>query len=158
MSDKYLKDFIEASEAVNFKLNIDLGNASYSPLQNDALFHIPFIAMSILALTRDRKFQPTTGNVGQLVGQVFERTFPAFKTSNQMLSWSANLRARTALAQAFLEQAKLITMSDSKLQLTEDGRTVINKVFNEESSLGLAIRAICRNYRDFSEETQLSLG
>ena len=159
MSKKYLEEFLAAGKDANFKLDLtQLTEPTYTPLENDALFHLPFIAMSILALCKDRKFSPTTGNVGRLVGAVFERTFPAFKNSNQMLSWSASLRARTSRAQVFLEQAKLVITNNSNIELTEDGRKLINAVHNENSSLGLAIRGVCRNFRDLSDEQQLTLG
>ncbi len=158
MSDQYIKDFIAANGEKEFKLEINPGSGSaYRPLENDALFHIPFLAMSILAFCRDRKFQPTAGNVGQTIGKVFERTFPAFKNSNQMLSWSANLRARTSRAHVFLEQSKFVVTNKEGIELTELGRKLINEIHSEETSLGLAIRGVARNYRDLCEETQSDL-
>lgn len=159
MSDNYLKEFLDAGGAEGFKLDIpSVSKPNYTPLENDALFHLPFIAMAILGLCRDRKFAVTSGNIGGLIGAVFERNFPAFKNSNQMLAWSANLRARTSRAQVFLEQAKLIENKSDGLHLTDEGRNLINQVHGESSSLGLAIRGVCRNFRDLSEEQQLTLG
>lgn len=158
MSNRLLMEFIEASKGSEFKLVMrSVNEPTYSPLENDALFHLPFIAMSILAICKDRKFPVTPGSIGGLVGVVFERTFPAFKNSNQMLAWSANLRARTSRAHVFLEQLKLVLNSNGKIELTEEGRKLINKVSAETSSLGLAIRGISRNFRDYSEEQQLTL-
>lgn len=159
MSNKLLKDFLKASDTVaDFKLDLKNRHTTYSPLENDALFHIPFIAMSILILCRDRKFSVTSGNIGQIIGTVFERTFPAFKNSSQMLSWSGNLRARTTKAHIFLEESHLVKTNSSEIELTEEGRKFIGEIVIENSSLGLALRGISRNFRDYSEEKQFKLG
>ena len=69
----------------------------YKPLSNDALFHIPLLAISILSLCKIKgKF--TTPEVGQVIGECFERTLPGFKGSAQLLGWSSNLRVRTIAA------------------------------------------------------------
>lgn len=159
MNDDLLKSFINEGIKSNFKFSSQAkSSAKYSPLENDALFHLPFISMAILAMSKDRKYAFTTGSIGNLVGQTFERTFPAFKSSTQLLAWSANLRARTAKAVVFLETSGLIKINDDKtIQSTDLGKSIINQVYKEDSSLGLAIRGIGRNYRDFMEESQLGL-
>lgn len=159
MKDELLDTFVKEGKKVNFKLSISgYEGKNYSPLENDALFHLPFIAMAILAISKDRKYSFTTGSIGQLIGKTFERTFPAFKSSGQMLSWSANLRARTAKAIVFLETAKLISVDESKIiKSTDIGKKLINQVIKEDGELGVATRGISRNYRDLMEETQLGL-
>lgn len=159
MNDDLLKQFIQEGKQVDFKLSIKgKGETKHSPLENDALFHLPFISMAILAMCKDRKYPFTTGSIGQLIGKTFERTFPAFKSSNQLLPWSANLRARTAKAIVFLEVSKLIEVtSDKAVKSTDLGKKLINQVHNEDSPLGLAVRGVGRNYRDLMEETQLGL-
>lgn len=156
LSDKLIIEFLASSKDSDFDFKLtSRSEIKRSPLENDALFHLPFIAMAILAICRDKKFEPKTGSIGQIMGVVFERTFVAFKSSNQMLSWSANLRARIAKAIVFLESAKLADVSEDKqIMSTEIGKKLINKIFLEETPLGIAIRGVGRNYRDLMEEKQ----
>lgn len=62
-------------------------------LDNEALFHLPLLAMTILLLSKSKK-KPKSDELGQLVGECFERAFVGFKGSSQHLGWSANLRMR----------------------------------------------------------------
>ncbi|HAU0839799.1 TPA: hypothetical protein ACT9A3_002998 [Legionella pneumophila] len=156
MSDKLISEFLISSESSNFNFKLTpRSEIKYSPLENDALFHLPFLAMAILAICKNRKYQPETGSIGEIMGIVFERTFVAFKSSKQMLSWSANLRARIVKAIIFLETAQLANVSDKHIISTQIGKRLINKVFVESTPLGLAIRGIERNYRDLMEEIQM---
>lgn len=129
-------------------------------LSNEALFHLPLLAITILMLAKDRR-KPRIDELGQLVGECFERTFAGFKGSSQHLGWSANLRVRTVRALTFLETAHLVEIDKTKGRIgTSDlGKTVIAAALsNEESALSYILRVIERSYRNVSVEKQISLG
>jgi hypothetical protein len=126
-------------------------------LSNEALFHLPLLAITILLLSKDKR-KPKVNQIGQLVGECFERTFVGFKGSSQHLGWSANLRVRTVRALTFLETAGLIVVASSRLGITDKGKKVIQQAFSDEhSDLYFNLRLIERAYRDISVERQLSL-
>jgi hypothetical protein len=127
-------------------------------LSNEALFHLPLLAITILVLAKGRR-RLNANELGQMVGECFERTFVGFKGSSQHLGWSANLRVRTVRALTFLELAQLISVSVNRVTLTAKGKQVLEKVFDREhSDLNFNLRLIERSYRDISVERQLSLG
>jgi len=127
-------------------------------LSNEALFHLPLLAITILVLSKGNR-RLNLNQIGQLVGECFERTFVGFKGSSQHLGWSANLRMRTVRALTFLELAKLISVERGRVTATEMGKRVVHAAFkNELSDLHFNLRLIERSYRDISVERQLSLG
>lgn len=127
-------------------------------LSNEALFHLPLLAMTILLLSKSRS-KPKSDEIGQLVGECFERTFKGFKGSSQYLGWSANLRMRTVKALTFLEASDLIKVntSESKIKITDIGKKVISKAMDDDSDLGYNLRVIEQNYRDIRVEKQISI-
>jgi hypothetical protein len=129
-------------------------------LSNEALFHLPLLALTILLLASDRR-KPKTDELGQLVGECFERTFIGFKGSSQHLGWSANLRVRTVRALTFLETARLVTVDavSQRIGIGELGKKVIDAALEkEDSDLGYMLRVIERSYRNITTERQISLG
>lgn len=129
-------------------------------LSNEALFHLPLLAITILMLASDRK-KPKVDELGQLVGECFERTFKGFKGSSQHVGWSANLRVRTVRALTFLETSNLVTADavNKRIGLTSLGKKVVDAALvDEETDLGYTLRVIERNYRNISAERQISLG
>lgn len=143
------------------KIELKFDNLTISPparLSNEALFHLPLLALTILVLAKGRR-KPRVNHLGQLVGECFERTFAGFKGSSQHVGWSANLRVRTVRALTFLEAASLVEVSGDLVIATEAGREVVNTLFkNEESDLNFTVRTLERAYRDIGAERQLSLG
>lgn len=126
-------------------------------LSNEALFHLPLIAVTILVLARDRR-KPKLAEIGQFIGEIFERSLAGFKGSSQHVGWSANLRVRTVRALTFLEIAGLLTVSEGRLDVSVLGRDVIETALADDlSDLAQAIRRIERAYRDISVERQISL-
>lgn len=128
-------------------------------LSNEALFHLPLIAMTILLLSKTRS-KPKSDELGQLIGECFERAFKGFKGSSQYLGWSANLRMRTVKALTFLETANLVEVDtqDSKIKVTDSGKKVIYKAMDDETDLGYNLQVIERKYRDIRVEKQISIG
>ena len=127
-------------------------------LSNEALFHLPLLAMTILILAKNIR-KPKSEEIGQLVGECYERSFSGFKGSSQHLGWSANLRMRTVKALTFLEIAGLVIVdqSDSKIKATDKGKKVIKKVTYLDTNLAYTLLLIERNYRDLKVEKQIAL-
>lgn len=127
-------------------------------LSNEALFHLPLLAITILVFSKDKR-KPRINQIGQIVGECFERVFVGFKGSSQYLGWSANLRVRTVRALTFLEAAHLVSVSGNRAAATEKGKRVLREAFKDEhSDLNFNLRLVERAYRDISVERQLSLG
>jgi len=126
-------------------------------LSNEALFHLPLLAMTILLLSKSRR-KPKSYEIGQLIGECFERTFSGFKGSSQRLGWSANLRMRTVKALTFLEAANLVSVdpSDSRIKTTDLGKKVISKATEDASDLAYTLQLFERNYIDVQIEKQIS--
>jgi hypothetical protein len=127
-------------------------------LSNEALFHLPLLAVTVLMLAKGRR-KPRSSELGQLIGECFERTFAGFKGSSQHLGWSANLRVRTVRALTFLETAGLVAVESNtrRLSATGRGRAVIDTALRQESELSLVLLTVEREYRNISEEKQISL-
>lgn len=146
-------------EAARSKISIVFETSDRGPslLSNEALFHIPLLAVVVLTLAcLPRK--PRTAEIGQMVGECIERTFTDFKGSSQRLGWSANLRIRTVAALAFLESASLIVVSDKGIIAATDlGRKVIKSAFAEDDDLSFTLMTVERSYRDISGERRSQL-
>ncbi|MGO4000939.1 hypothetical protein ABVN23_07420 [Pseudomonas fluorescens] len=128
------------------------------PFQNESLFHIPLIAMAVLTLTKGRS-KPKAEEIGQIIGECFEQTLAGFKGSSQGLGWSANLRIRTVKAVTFLEVSRLIIKDQTtgKLQSTEEGRKIVDKVIEEGTQLSISLLKIKRAYRNICKERTIEL-
>lgn len=148
-------------EAKDKRISINFENPD-SPvvhrLSNEALFHLPLLAMTILLLSKSRR-KPKSEELGQLVGECLERTFDGFKGSSQHLGWSANLRMRTVKALTFLEAADLVKVdnSHSLIKATEKGKKVIKKATEGDTYLSYTLQLIERKYRDIKIEKQISM-
>ena len=148
-------------EAIEKEINISFDNYKASQshrLSNEALFHLPLLAMTILMLSKSRR-KPKSNELGQLIGECFERTFTGFKGSSQHLGWSANLRVRTVKALTFLETSKLVVvdLSDSRIKSTQLGKKIVVKTIEKDSDLSHTLNIIDRKYNDIQIERQLSL-
>jgi hypothetical protein len=69
------------------------GRQKWATLDDEALFQMPLLAMTILALSKGLS-KPQLPEIGQLVGERLERTVAGFKGSSQDIGWSGNLRRR----------------------------------------------------------------
>ena len=114
--------------------------------------------MTILLLSKSKR-KPKSDEIGQLVGECFERTFSGFKGSSQHLGWSANLRMRTVKALTFLEAADLVRVdkSHSRINATVNGKKVIARATKGDTDLAYTLQLIERKYRDIEVEKQISL-
>ena len=154
------KEFFNEAEERDVTITLDNSKTSISHrLSNEALFHLPLIAMTILLLSKSRS-KPKSDELGQLIGECFERAFKGFKGSSQYLGWSANLRMRTVKALTFLETANLIEVDiqDSRIKVTDIGKKVISKAIDDDTDLGYNLRVIEQKYRDIRAEKQIAIG
>ncbi len=127
-------------------------------LDNEALFQLPFIAMVILVMAKGTS-KPSIPKLDRLVGECLEQTMPAFKKSNQHISWSANLRVRTVKALSFLEMAGLVEVEHrkGKLKVSDLGKKVISKALNEDSDLSYNLNIISRQFRNINIANKMEL-
>lgn len=154
-----LEQFFESVEARD--IAVPVGNdRKLRPyhLSNEALFHIPLIAMVLLVLAKDRR-KPAVAELGQVVGECLSATIDGFKGDALELGWSANLRVRTVRALAFLEVAGLVQVDNrkAKLQITELGDKVVSKAARGDDQLAIKLAQIQRAYRNLAVERQLDL-
>lgn len=127
-------------------------------LSNEALFHLPLLALTVLMLSKGRR-KPRSQQIGQLVGECLEKSLIGFKGSAQHVGWSANLRVRTVRALNFLEISNLATVDEIKgvIEATSLGHKVINTVFEKDSDLSYTLRVIEQNYRNICVEKQIEM-
>jgi hypothetical protein len=152
-------EFFDEARRRDVKIDLVEGGAQDSMLlSNEALFHLPLLAMIILVLAKGHK-KPRASELGQLVGDCIERTLAGFKGSAQHVGWSANLRIRTIRALSFLEVAGLVTVEpdSSSITVTTLGRRVIVVATKEDGNLSSTLASIERNYGFISREQQLRL-
>jgi len=131
---------------------------SRASLDNEALFQLPFICMAIMAISKGNR-KPLVAQLGQLIGECFEKTIPSFKGSSQHLGWSANLRVRTVKALSFLELTNLVIVSNrnSRVQLTGLGVQVIQRALDGQDDLAANLLSIAREYRNICVSRQLDM-
>src|SRR5689334_5688371 len=101
------ESFFEEIRNQNINLSFENEyNRKLSFITNDVLFHLPFLAITVLLISKGIR-KPKVDEIGQLVGECLQRSIDGFKEFPQHLSWSANLRIRTVKALTFLESANL---------------------------------------------------
>jgi hypothetical protein len=152
-----LNEFFEAAEKINLRIEIPKHQSPLShSLSNEALFQLPLLAMTILAISKGRS-KPEISEIGQLVGECLERTVAGFKGSSQDIGWSANLRIRTIKALTFLETAGLAEVDKRTREIfpTEKGRMVYEVAAEGETSLALSLQTIERSYQNIRAEFKI---
>lgn len=151
--------FFEEMEVNKVELNsVAASDENYIKLSNEALFHLPLIALTVLIFACESR-KPTTLELGQLVGECYERTFKGFKGSSQTLGWSANLRIRTVKALTFLELSNLVKVKReyNRITATDTGKKLRNLAFSNDDHLSLVLHHLRRNYTNIKTEKQLAL-
>ncbi|MBD7921879.1 MULTISPECIES: hypothetical protein [Xanthomonas] len=152
-------DFFNQIRASEIEIEFDYAYESPPPrLSNEAMFHLPLIAITILMIAKGH-VKPAVDEIGQLVGDCYEQTFPGFRGSAQHLGWSASLRVRTVQALAFLEHARLVEVdaANKKISATPIGRTVIDHAISAGGDLASNLIVVERSYRNIRIERQLRL-
>jgi hypothetical protein len=151
------KEFFEEASTRNIRLDLPSQAPSSShSLSNEALFQLPLLAMTIIALSKGRS-KPLLEEIGQLVGECLERTVVGFKGSSQEIGWSGNLRIRTIKALSFLELTKQIIVDarTSRIEATDLGKQVFSLAVSDNSPLAYAMQTIELSYQYIRDENRI---
>ncbi|MBF6986480.1 hypothetical protein [Cupriavidus sp. IK-TO18] len=150
-------EFFDEASKLNIRLDIpaELSVSAHS-LSNEALFQLPLLAMTILAITKGTA-KPLLSEIGQLVGECLERTVPGFKGSSQDIHWSGNLRIRTIKALTFLEATGQIAVEEHtrRVSTTELGKKVYQSAIANETPLAMSMKIIELSYQYIRDEARV---
>lgn len=150
-------EFFNEAAKLNIRLNLpaELSVPAHS-LSNEALFQLPLLAMTILAITKGAA-KPLLPEIGQLVGECLERTVAGFKGSSQDIGWSGNLRIRTVKALTFLEATGQVTVDKNtrRISATELGKKVYQSAIVGESPLAMSMKTIELSYQYIRDEARV---
>lgn len=140
---------------IRLKLPVELSVPAHS-LSNEALFQLPLLAMTILAIAKGSA-KPILPEIGQLVGECLERTVVGFKGSSQDIGWSGNLRIRTIKALTFLESTRQISVDKftQRVSATDLGKKVYQSAMEGESPLAMSMKTIELSYQYIRDETRI---
>ncbi|WP_038488273.1 hypothetical protein [Janthinobacterium agaricidamnosum] len=140
---------------IRLKLPVELSVPAHS-LSNEALFQLPLLAMTILAIAKGSA-KPLLPEIGQLVGECLERTVVGFKGSSQDIGWSGNLRIRTIKALTFLESTRQISVDKftQRVSATDLGKKVYQSAVDGESPLAMSMKTIELSYQYIRDETRI---
>lgn len=154
-----IEEFWESAKQSGLNLGPVEGGTEGSPLlSNEALFHLPLLAMFVLMMAKGRK-KPRLDELGQTMGECIERALAGFKGSSQHIGWSGNLRVRTVNALAFLELAGLVHVSQNTkfISTTDVGARLYALAAEGDGNLAMTLKHAERSYGDMSREAQLRL-
>lgn len=150
-------EFFDEAIKLNIRLSIpaELSVPAHS-LSNEALFQLPLLAMTILAISKGAA-KPLLPEIGQLVGECLERTVAGFKGSSQDIGWSGNLRIRTIKALTFLEATGQITVDKHtrRISATELGKKIFQSAIAGETSLAMSMKTIELSYQYIRDEVRV---
>ncbi|MEZ8379248.1 hypothetical protein AB6C48_10470 [Vibrio splendidus] len=151
--------FFDQVEETNATLKVsEQRDVNDNALDNEALFQLPLISLVILLLAKDKR-KPKLPELGRTIGEVLEQSMPAFKQSNQHISWSANLRIRTIKAMIFLEASGFVKVNNSKgkIEATESGKKLIKKALSQDNNLTYNLLEIAKSYRNICVSRTLDM-
>jgi len=152
-----LNEFFNEAESLNIHLRIPVSETVPAhSLNNEALFQLPLLAMTILALSKGNS-KPVLSEIGQLVGECLERTVSGFKGSSQDIGWSANLRIRTIKALTFLEATHQVQIDEHtrRITVTELGRKIYSGATKNDSPLAHSMKTIELSYKYLLDELKI---
>jgi hypothetical protein len=150
-------DFFSEARRLSLKLKVSAdGPSPAHTLDNEALFQLPLLAMTILGISKGLS-KPELPEIGQLVGECLERTVTGFKGSSQDIGWSGNLRIRTIKALTFLESTGQITIDDAtrRISATDLGKKVYNVAINGDGLLAVSLKTIELSYQYIRDEARV---
>lgn len=119
-----------------------------APETIDALFHLPLLALVVMVIAARATL--STVLLGRKVASLLVEHFSALRRSPHGLETSLTLRRRCADALAYLEAAKLVTISNDaarEITLTQAGKNRLEVASRDASDLGLLIRQLRINQR-----------
>jgi hypothetical protein len=149
-------EFFNEARRLNIKLKLSgEGPSPAHTLDNEALFQLPLLAMTILAISKGLS-KPQLPEIGQLVGECLERTVAGFKGSSQDIGWSGNLRIRTIKALTFLESTGQVIVDEGtrRVAATNLGKKIYNDAVEGDSLLATSLKTIERSYQYIRDEAR----
>jgi len=152
-----LTEFFNEAEKLDMHLRLSITESlPAQSLNNEALFQLPLLAMTILALSKGSS-KPVLSEIGQLVGECLERTVAGFKGSSQDIGWSANLRIRTIKALTFLETTQQVSIDKHtrRITATDLGKKIYSGATKGDSPLAHSMRTIELSYRYILDESKV---
>jgi hypothetical protein len=137
--------FLESVKGTDIRLSIPLTEPARAgaPETIDALFHLPLLALATMIIARQMPFR--TVSLGRNVVTLFVEHFTALRHAPHGLETSVTLRRRCADALAFLEAARLVTISKDpqrNISLPEEGKKHIDAAARDATDLGLLVRRL----------------
>jgi hypothetical protein len=137
-------EFLASVEKPDLKIPLaDDGRVRLAPETVDALFYMPLLALAILVTARKRAFR--TMHLGRIISSALTDLFIALRRSPHGLETSLTLRRRCAEALAFLESARLVSISADEnrvITLTDTGRSHLDRSLRDTTDLGLLVRRL----------------
>jgi hypothetical protein len=112
-----------------------------APERADALFHLPLLALAIMAIARRKPFQ--TVKLGTTVSRLLIERFTALRHAPRAFERSVTLRRRCVDALVFLETVGLVVVSQDTrrvISLTAKGKAEFDAARRAEGDLGLLVR------------------
>jgi hypothetical protein len=149
-------EFFNEARRLNIKLKLSgEGPSPAHTLDNEALFQLPLLAMTILAISKGLS-KPQLPEIGQLVGECLERTVAGFKGSSQDIGWSGNLRIRTIKALTFLESTGQVIVDEGtrRVAATNLGKKIYNDAVEGDSLLAASLKTIELSYQYIRDEAR----
>jgi hypothetical protein len=116
---------------------------SRAPGELDALFELPLLALSALIIAQNHPFK--TNALGRNVAALLVEHFSALQGAPRLLENSLTLRRRCAEALAFLEAARLVSVSPGRerfVTVTTAGSTLLRDARRDTTDLGLLTRRL----------------
>lgn len=150
------ENFFKEARRLNTKLSLSAdGPAPAHSLDNEALFQLPLLAMTILVMAKGTS-KPQLPEIGQLVGECLERTVAGFKGSSQDIGWSGNLRIKTIKALTFLESTGQVVIEEGtrRISATDLGKKVYKGAVEEDSPLAYSMKTIELSYQYIRDEAR----
>jgi hypothetical protein len=114
-----------------------------APERVDALFDLPLLAVSILAIARHKPFR--TVDLGSSVIRLLVERFSALRDATRALDRSVTLRRRSVEALVFLETTGLVDVSQDDrrvISLTPDAKLKLDRMRRSDGDLGLMLRQL----------------
>ncbi len=150
-------NFFREARRLGTKLSLSVdGPTPAHSLDNEALFQLPLLAMTILAMSKGIS-KPQLPEIGQLVGECLERTVAGFKGSSQDIGWSGNLRIRTIKALTFLESTGQIVIEEDtrRISATDLGKKIYKGAVEGDSPLAISMKTIELSYQYIRDEARV---
>lgn len=146
---KTLEEFISQAGASDIRLRTNTESPELRPSDDDALFHTPLLALSILIIARARKNSLETSEIAVWTGAILATRFHGTPGLRWNLQWSLPLRRRCADALVFLENIGLVsvkTETQRTINVSESGIQFIERIARSPTDIGILARSLVRAY------------